>query len=124
MEAYSALRASNDSDGATNLPMLLDFLTVFFIVASCALLWLNLRRRRIVITKTDDAHQSVPTRHIPDDAEIRTLLAALKPPVSEAQTNPEAEEGNAHADRDAGGTAMVKKPPRGTVRSNWRPSSQ
>jgi hypothetical protein len=75
------------SDGVTNLPMLLDFLTVFFIVAGCALLWLNLRRRRphIVITKTDDAHQSAPTRHIPDDAEIRALLAALKPPASEAK---------------------------------------
>ena len=62
--------------------MLLDFLTVFFIVSGCALLWLNLRRRRprIIITKTDDAHQSAPTGHIPDDGEIRALLAALKPP--------------------------------------------
>ena len=42
--------------------MLLDFLTVFFI-AGCALLWLNLRRRRprIIITKTDDAHQQRPS---------------------------------------------------------------
>jgi hypothetical protein len=76
--------------------MLLDFLTVFFIVAGCALLWLNLRPRRprIVMT-TNDAQQSPPTRHIPDDAEIRALLAALKPPVSEAQSNPEAKEDNA-----------------------------
>ena len=60
--------------------MLLDFLTVFFIVGGCALLWLNLRRRRprIISTKIDDAHQSAPTRHISDEAEIRTLLAALK----------------------------------------------
>ena len=41
--------------------MLLDLLTVFFLVAGCTVLWLNLRRRRIAITKTDDAHQSVPT---------------------------------------------------------------
>ena len=75
--------------------MLFDFLTIFFIVAGCALLWLNLRRRqsRIVVTKTDDAHQSAPTRHIPDDVEIRALLAALKPPASEAQGNPGAASG-------------------------------
>ena len=73
--------------------MLLDFLTVFFIVAGCALLWLNLRRRRprIIITKTDDAHQAAPIRHISDDADIRALHAALKPPVSKARANPEAE---------------------------------
>jgi hypothetical protein len=93
--------------------VLLDFLTVFFIVAGCALLWLNLRHRRprIVVMKTDDAHQSTLTRHIPDDAEIRALLAALKPPVSEAQTNPEAEEDNAYANRVADGIAKVKEPP-------------
>ena len=75
--------------------MLLDFLTVFFIVAGGALLWLNLRRRRprIIITKTDDAHQSASNRHIQDGAEIRALLAALKPPASEAQANPEAASG-------------------------------
>jgi hypothetical protein len=28
-----------------SLPLLLDFLTVFFIVAGCVLLWLNLRAR-------------------------------------------------------------------------------
>jgi hypothetical protein len=98
------------SDGVTNLPMLLDFLTVFFIVAGCALLWLNLRRRRprIVITKTDDAHRSASTRHLSDDAEIRALLAALKPPVSEAQ---EAKEDNADAKRVAEGIANVNKLP-------------
>ena len=89
--------------------MLLDFLTVIFIVAGCALLWLNLRRRRPrVVTKIDDAHRSAPTRHIPDDAEIRSLLAALKPPVSEAQ---EAKEDDAYAKRVAEGIANVKKLP-------------
>ena len=92
------------------MSMLLDLLTLFFLVAGCTVLWLNLRRRRIVITKTDDAHQSVPARHIPDDAEIRALLAALKPPASEAQADPEAEEDNADANRVAGGSAKVKKP--------------
>ena len=93
--------------------MLFDFLTIFFIVAGCALLWLNLRRRgpRIVVTKTDDAHQLAPTRHISDDAEIRALLAALKPPASEAQANREADEDNAHVSRVPEGVGKVKKPP-------------
>ena len=74
--------------------MLLDFLTVFFIVAGCALLWFNVRPRRprIVITKPDEAHQSAPYRHIPDDAEIRALMSALRPPARETRTNSEAEE--------------------------------
>ena len=93
--------------------MLLDFLTVFFIVAGCALLWLNLRPRppRIVITKTDDAHQAASTRHIPDEARLHALIAALQRPASEAQANPEAEEGNAYANRVAEGIAKVKNPP-------------
>jgi hypothetical protein len=90
--------------------MLLDFLTVFFIVAGCALLWLNLRlkRSRIVIMKTDDAHQSAPTRHIPDDAEIRALMAALRPPAPEGQAKPEAEEDNSYANRVAEGVPIVR----------------
>ena len=92
--------------------MLLDFLTVFFIVTGCALLWLNLRPRRPrIVMKTNDAQQSAPTRHIPDDAEIRALLAALKPPASEAQANPEAKKDNAYANRAAESIAKVKKPP-------------
>ncbi len=87
--------------------MLLDFLTVFFIVAGCALLWLNLRPSRPrIVTKTEDAHRSAPTRHIPDDAEIRALLAATKPQVSDSQ---EAKEDNADAKRVAEGIANVKK---------------
>jgi hypothetical protein len=85
------------------LPVLLDLLTVFFLVAGCALLWLNLRPRRPRIVITDDPHQSAPTGHIPEDAEIRALLAALKPPASEIQVNPEAEEDNAYVNRFAEG---------------------
>jgi len=93
----------------------LDFLTVFFIVAGCALLWLNLRPRgpRIVITKAD--HQSAPTPHIPDDAEIRVLIAALNPPAPEARPSPEAQEAHALAKRIAEGwpnaTDEQLKPP-------------
>jgi hypothetical protein len=90
--------------------MLLDFLTVFFLVAGCTVLWLNLRRRRIVLTKTDERTSINADRHIPDDVEIRALLAALKPPASEAQADPEAEGDNAYANRVAGGIANVKKP--------------
>ena len=62
-------------------------------------------RRPRIVTKTDDANRSAPTRDIPDDAEIRALLAALKLPVSEAQ---EAKEDNAHAKRVAEAIANVK----------------
>jgi hypothetical protein len=64
------------------LAVLLDFLTVFFIAAGCALLWLNLRPRqhRIIITKTEDSHQSASTRDVPNDARINALMAALQPP--------------------------------------------
>jgi hypothetical protein len=91
----------------------LDFLTVFFIVAGCALLWLNLRPRRprIVTTKADQANQSAPTPHIPIDPEIHALLASLKPPTSDAQTNPEAEDAQAFAKRIAEGMAKAKNPP-------------
>lgn len=81
--------------------MLLDFLTVFCIVAGCALLWLNLRHRQspIVVTKTDDAHQPAPIGHIPDDVEIRALLAALKAPESETRGNPGAASGKDDLER-------------------------
>jgi hypothetical protein len=38
------------------MPMLLDFLTLFFIVAGCLLLWLNVRPRRsnVILTKSED----------------------------------------------------------------------
>ena len=50
-----------------------------------------------------DARQSAPTRHIPDDIEIRALLAALKPPAAETQGNPETNEDSAYANRIAEG---------------------
>jgi hypothetical protein len=47
--------------------MLLDLVTIFFIVAGCALLWLNLRPKapRSAITKTDGRHLSASTEHLP-----------------------------------------------------------
>jgi hypothetical protein len=64
--------------------MLLDFLTIFFVVAGCALLWLNLRPRppRIGITKEDDVHQSASTEHPP--AKPHPLLDELQRHLSEA----------------------------------------
>src|SRR5260370_17757549 len=40
----------------TMIPMLLDFLTLFFIVAGCLLLWLNVRPRRptVFLPKSKD----------------------------------------------------------------------
>jgi hypothetical protein len=70
--------------GVTSLPMLLDLLTVFFIVAGCSLLWLNLRPKApcIVLTKTDDAHQSASTEH--PLAKSHPLLDEVQRHLSEA----------------------------------------
>jgi hypothetical protein len=94
------------------LPLLLNFLTVYFLVAGCVLLWLNLRPRRprIVITKADQDHQSAPTPYIPIDPEIHALLASLKPPASEAQTNPKAEDAQALAKRIVEGWQKAEQP--------------
>jgi hypothetical protein len=64
--------------------MLLDFLTIFLIVAGCALLWLNLRPKapRIAITKTDGLLLSASTEHPP--AKHHPLLDELQRHLSEA----------------------------------------
>jgi hypothetical protein len=62
----------------------IGLLTVFFIVAGCAFLWLNLRPKapRIVLTKTDDPHQSTSTEH--PRAKPHPLLDELQRHLSEA----------------------------------------
>jgi hypothetical protein len=64
--------------------MLLDFLTIFFIVAGGALLWLNLRPRRphIAVTKEDDPTRLASTEHPP--AKPHPLLDELQRHLSEA----------------------------------------
>jgi hypothetical protein len=51
------------------IPMLLDFLTLFFIVAGCWLLWLNLRPRRsnVILTNSEDYHPPSPSQDTKDD---------------------------------------------------------
>jgi hypothetical protein len=96
------------------LPAPLDLLTVFFIAAGCALLWLNLRPRppHIVITKADDVlHQSGSTGHAPANTQIHPLLDVIQRHLSEASANPGAEQDNAYANRVAEGIAKVKKTP-------------
>jgi hypothetical protein len=93
------------------MPMLLDLLTVFFIVAGCVLLWLNLRLRRphIVLTKTDDLHQPVPAQQGLDTTEKHPLLDVLQQHVSEAEANPEsAAEDNAYVNRVAAGIVKAR----------------
>jgi hypothetical protein len=77
--------------------MLLDFLTVFFIVAGLALLWLNLQpgRPRIVITTTENGHQSAPTQHAPHDAQAyASLIEVLQRHLSEIGPDPGRKEDN------------------------------
>ena len=49
------------------MPLLLDFLTVFFIVTGCVLLWLNLRpgRADVFITPLEERPRRAPSRDIP-----------------------------------------------------------
>ena len=49
------------------MPLLLDFLTVFFIVAGCVLLWSNFRPRRgdVLITPAERRPPQAPSREIP-----------------------------------------------------------
>lgn len=113
--------------------MLLDFLTVFFIVAGCVLLWLNLRQIRhpILLTKTDDLPPdtdispddfplyglkpaerpaSAPSQHGLDDPEKHPLIDVPQQHLSEAQANQEAAaEGNAYANRVAAGMLRARK---------------
>jgi hypothetical protein len=108
--------------------MLLDILTVFFIVAGCVLLWLNLRpkRPRIALAKTDDfypqsdlpvsgptppgPHQSAPSPHGLHNTEKHPLIDVLQHHLSEAKTNPEsAAEDNAYANRVAAGIVKARK---------------
>ena len=61
------------------LSFLLDFLTLFFIVAGCALLWLNLRPKRpiIVMTRTFSHHQT--------SALTQSLFVEIKRNLAEAK---------------------------------------
>lgn len=65
--------------------MLLDILTVFFIVAGCTLLCLNLRSKppRIAVTKEDDADHLAPTEHLSPSRD-HPILDELQRLVSEA----------------------------------------
>lgn len=82
------------------MPLLLDFLTVFFLVAGGALLWLNLRpqRPRVVITKTD--YQALT-----GSALENALLDVLQRHLSEAEANPGATEENPLRTKKPGKTA-------------------
>ena len=64
------------------LPFLLDFLTVFFIVAGCALLWLNLRPKRPIAVTTagpqSTSTERPPSHSHPLFAEIERNLAEAK----------------------------------------------
>ena len=59
------------------IPMLLDFLTLFFIVAGCLLLWLNVRPRRsdVIRTKFEDYYPQSPSQDAGDD--IRNVDVAV-----------------------------------------------
>ena len=72
--------------------MLLDILTVFFIVAGCLLLWLNMRLKpsHVVPKKSEDKnHQSAPSAQIQDNTAEHPLIHVLEQHLSEAKANPQ-----------------------------------
>jgi hypothetical protein len=60
------------------IPMLLDFLTLFFIVAGCLLLWLNVRPRRsnVILTNSEDYHPPSMLEQQLTDAETKPDAAS------------------------------------------------
>ena len=71
------------------IPMLLDFLTLFFIVAGCLLLWLNVRPRRssVILTNSEDDHSPSPSQDTKDD--IRKV-DVLEQQLTDAEAKPDA----------------------------------
>ena len=71
----------------TMIPMLLDFLTLFFIVAGCLLLWLNVRPRRsnVILTKSEDYYPPSPSQDAGDD--IRNV-DVLEQHLTDAEAKP------------------------------------
>ena len=127
LPAKEALRGPDDlemrklpRDGvAVSLPILLDILTVFFIVGGCALLWLNLRPRRPhnVITKTDDTMipnadgiSQASSEHALDNREIHPLLDVLQRHLAEAEAIRGTKD-NSDEDQVAEVIVKVKTPP-------------
>jgi hypothetical protein len=65
--------------------MLLDILTVFFIVAGCLLLWFNMRPKpsHVVLKNSEDKnHQSMPSPQIQDDTTEHPLIHVLQQHLS------------------------------------------
>jgi hypothetical protein len=73
----------------TMISMLLDFLTLFFIVAGCLLLWLNVRPRRsnVILTKSEDYYPPSPSQDAGDD--IRNV-DVLEKHLTDAEAKPDA----------------------------------
>ncbi len=72
--------------------MLLDILTVFFIVAGCVLLWFNVRPKssHAVPKKSEDKnHQSASSPHIQDNTAGHRLILVLEQHLSEAKADPQ-----------------------------------
>ena len=95
--------------------MLLDILTVFFIVAGCVLLWFNMRPRPShVVPKTseDKNHQSAPSPQIRGNLAQHPLIHVLEQHLSEAEADPQsAAENKVLASRIAGGMVKAARKP-------------
>ena len=93
--------------------MLLDILTVFFIVAGCVLLWFNVRPKRphVVPKKSvDKKFQTAPSPQVQDNTAEHPLIRVLEQRLSEAQANSQsAAEDNVLAKRIAAGVVKAAR---------------
>ncbi len=71
------------------IPMLLDFLTLFFIVAGCLLLWLNVRPRRsnVILTNSEEYH---PPFRFPDASDDIRKVDVREQHLTDAEAKPDA----------------------------------
>ena len=84
--------------------MLLDILTVFFIVAGCGLLWFNVRPKR--------PHVVPLSPQVQDNTAEHPLIRVLEQHLSEAQANSQsAGEDNVLANRIAAGVVKAARKP-------------
>jgi hypothetical protein len=95
--------------------MLLDVLTVFFIVAGCVLLWFNVRPKRphVIPQRPEDKNfQSAPPPQVQDNTAEHPLMRVLEQHLSEAQASSQsAAEDNVLAYRIAAGVVKAARKP-------------
>jgi hypothetical protein len=105
-------RTQNRCDGLQKMivPIFLDFITAFCLVAGCFLLWLNLRPsgRDVILTKVDSFDPRVAPENVADQKAFFDMLQRHLSEAEEIDRTVTADQ-NAYANRVASGMAKVRK---------------